>query len=84
MTNSPAIAAPAPAPVTIGDLKMAGRRLHAHCMECGHERPLDLCRVALPEAMTAAEAGSRLKCSACGSRRIYTRPEAVTEDDTHG
>ena len=79
-TTSPA----APAPVTVRDLKLSGRRLQAYCMECGHERPLDLCRVALPEAMTAAEAGSRLKCSACGSRRIYTRPEPPTEDAGHG
>ena len=79
-TTAPA----APVPVTIGDLKLAGLRLQAHCMECGHERPLDLCRVALPEALTAAEAGSRLKCSACGSRRIYTRPEPPMEDAAHG
>lgn len=63
-------------PVTIGELRHAGRRLHAHCMECGHERPLDLTRVALPAHLHAANAGSRLKCSACGSTHIYTAPEA--------
>lgn len=69
---------------TVGDMRRSGRRLWAHCMECGHERALDLARVALPDSEPIPTAGQRLKCSSCGSRRIYTCPETPRESGTEG
>lgn len=69
---------------TVGDLKRAGRRLWAHCMECGHERALDLAHVSLADAETVPTVGQRLKCSGCGSKRIYTCPESPREPGGEG
>jgi len=67
--------AAAPKGLTLGELRAAGRKLHAYCTDdCGHERDLDLARIALPANLAVAEAGGRLKCRECGGKRIYTLP----------
>lgn len=65
---------------TIGDLRREGRALHAYCIDCGRERDLDLARIALGDALTVTEAGSRLRCRDCGGRKIFVTPaELETE-----
>lgn len=63
-------------PVTIGDLRRAGRRLWCYCEDCGREveKDLNVWR-ALDDAVEVPSAGKHLKCSQCGSGRVSTRPQ---------
>src|SRR5687768_14754620 len=55
-------------PVTIGDL-IRDRRLR------GRERDLDPSSLPLPGEYPVPDVGKRMRCSACGSRKIHTAPE---------
>jgi hypothetical protein len=63
------------ASVVIADLIRAHRLLWVYCSECGRERDLDPATLPLPGDYPVPDVGKRMKCSACGSRKITTRPE---------
>ena len=62
--------------VTLGDLIREGKLLWTYCIDCGRERDLDPKQISLPPDTTVPGLGRRhLRCSACGSRKVDTRPE---------
>ena len=61
--------------VRIGDLMRDRRLLWVSCNECGRERDADPSTLPLPDEHPVPDVGKRMKCSACGSRKITTRPE---------
>ena len=65
--------------VTLGDLACAGRTVWAYCLDCFRERDLVPTRLGLPGDLTVPEIARRLKCAACGSRRIQTKPQLHDE-----
>ena len=63
-------------PVTLADLIRDRQLLWAYCCACGRERDLDPAVLALPPGTPVPGLGRRhLRCSACGSNKIDTRPE---------
>src|SRR5215472_6988058 len=62
-------------PVLLGDLIRDGKLLWLYCRDCFRERDVDPSTIALPPDMPVPEIGKRMKCSACGSRRIDSRRE---------
>lgn len=62
-------------PVRLGDLAREGKLLWGYCRACGRERDIDPATIPLPAAVPVPEIGRRMRCTACGSRRIDTRPE---------
>ena len=63
-------------PVTLADLSREGRKMWTYCTECGRERDLDPGSLPLPPGTPVPGLGRRfMKCSACGSRKVDTRPE---------
>jgi hypothetical protein len=61
-------------PVTLGDLAHDGKLLWVYCTECGRERDLDPLSLPLPGETPVPSVGKRMKCSACGSRKVDARP----------
>ena len=61
--------------VTIGDLIASGKSVWVYCRNCGRERDLDPAALPVPPAQSVPLLGRRMRCSACGSRKITTRPE---------
>src|SRR5436190_10635586 len=57
-------------PVTLGDLIGADKLLWVYCRDCCHERDLNPANVPLPADTPVPDAGKRMKCSVCGSRKI--------------
>ena len=62
-------------PVTIGDLMRDRRLLWVYCRECGRERDLRPATLPRPGEYPVPDIGKRMRCSACGSRKVYTAPE---------
>ena len=62
-------------PVTLGDLIREGKLLWCYCRHCGRERDVDPATITLPPEFPVPEVGRRMKCGACGSREIETKPE---------
>jgi hypothetical protein len=62
-------------PVTLGDLINAGKLLWVYCCDCGRERDVDPAALPLPADFPVPSVGSRMKCSACASRKIDAKPE---------
>jgi hypothetical protein len=62
-------------PVTLGDLIRESKLLWCYCRECCRERDVDPATIPLPPEFPVPEVGSRMKCSACGSRAVETKPE---------
>jgi hypothetical protein len=62
-------------PVTLGALIADSKLLWCYCRDCGRERDLDPASVPLPAGFPVPQIGSRMKCSACGSRKVTTAPE---------
>ena len=62
-------------PVTLGDLVDAGKLRWVYCCDCGRERDINPASVPLPASFPVPSVGSRMKCSACASRKINTKPE---------
>jgi hypothetical protein len=62
-------------PITLGDLIEAKKLLWVYCCDCGHERELDPGSLPLPWDTRVPSVGKHLKCSACGSKKINTKPE---------
>jgi hypothetical protein len=62
-------------PVTLGDLIREGKLLWTYCRDRYHECDVDPATIPLPPEFPVPEVGSRMKCSACGSRAVETKPE---------
>ena len=62
-------------PVTLGDLVLLDKLLWVYCCDCGHERDVDPLSIGLPVETPVPSVGKRMKCSACGSRKIDAKPE---------
>ncbi len=66
-------------PVTLGDLIRDSKLMWTYCCTCGRELDIDPSTLALPENTPVPGIGRRfMKCSACGSKKIDTRPELYT------
>ena len=64
-----------PAPMTLGNMRENGlRAVTATCLarECGHSA--DVIVDELGDAVFVPDVGRRMRCSACGGKRIETRP----------
>ena len=48
-----------------------------YCCDCGHERDVNRAMVLLPAEAPVPEVGKHMKCSACGSRKINTKPDCT-------
>ena len=64
-----------PAPVRLSDLIAAGKLLWVYCCDCGRERDVDPATIPLPGDHPVPTIGKRMRCSACGSRKVNTKPE---------
>lgn len=63
-------------PVTIGDLIDGGKLLLVYCLSCCREKDVDPASLALPRDTPVPGLGRKhMVCTACGSRKIDTRPE---------
>ena len=62
-------------PVLLGDLIRDGKLLWLYCRDCFRERDVDPSTIPLPPDVPVPEIGKHMKCSACGSRKIDSRPE---------
>ena len=62
-------------PLTLGDLVLLDKLLWVYCCDCGHERDVNPATVPLPAETPVPAIGKHMKCSACGSRKINTKPE---------
>jgi hypothetical protein len=62
-------------PVTLGDLLSSDKLLWVYCRACGRERDVNPATAPLPAQTPVPEVGKHMKCSACGSRQIDTKPE---------
>ncbi len=63
-------------PVTLGDLIRDGKLMWTYCISCCRERDIDPASLPLPSTTPVPGLGQRhMRCSACGSREIDTRPE---------
>ena len=59
--------------MTLGNMRANGvRALIAACLDCRHSA--DVVVDTLSESLAVPDIGRRVVCSACGSRRIETRP----------
>lgn len=71
-------------PVTIGDLRAHGKRLHVLCRGCGWEREPHLDEgsfASVPDSTTLAEVRTKLKCKMCGERqKIWVAAEYADAD----
>ena len=71
-------------PVTIGDLKIAGKLLELGCMGCSRHLYVDPASLPLPDGLPVPETAGRLACSQCGAinqptwHPIWARPDART------
>jgi len=64
-----------PGPVTLSDLIRDKRLMWTYCRVCGRERDLDPASIPLPPDHPVFAIGKRMRCTACGSREIETKPE---------
>jgi hypothetical protein len=62
-------------PVLLGDPIRDGKLLWLYCRDCLRERDVDPATIPLSPDVPVPEIGKRMKCSACGSRKIDSRPE---------
>jgi len=62
-------------PVPLGDLIEAKKLLWVYCCDCGHEREVDPAALPLSWNTPVPLIGTHMKCSACGSHKINTKPE---------
>ena len=64
-----------PKPMTLGNMRQNGvRAVIATCLnrDCGHKADVTVDQLA--DGMFVPDAGARMRCSACGGRKIETRP----------
>ena len=61
--------------MTLANMRATGvRAVSATCEACSHSADVNVNVDALPETVTVPKAGQRLRCSACGGKRVLTRP----------
>jgi hypothetical protein len=72
--------APCGPTVPLGELAAAGKLLWVYSSDCGGERDIDPASLPLPASFPVPEVGSRMKCSACASRKINTKPQLYPGD----
>jgi len=60
-------------PVTLGDFFRDSKLLWTYCRDCCRERYVDPATIQLPPEFPVPNVGSRMKCSACGSRAVFLR-----------
>jgi hypothetical protein len=77
MGSPEAIAPTMTRPALLGDLIRDGKLLWLYCRECHRERDVDPATIPLPPDVPVPEIGKRMKCSACGSRKIDSRPDCI-------
>ena len=65
--------------IKIGALAASGRHLIAECVDCGHSRKIPADRIALSPDTPVADAGKHMRCTACRSKKVLTRPESVRD-----
>lgn len=66
---------PAGGPVTLGDLARDGKLLWGWCADCGREQDMDPRTLPLPSSYAVPDVGARMRCTACGGRKVRTAPE---------
>ncbi len=62
--------------MTLGNMREHGvRSVAAHCQQvgCGHSSSISM--DALPDHYPVPDVALRLRCSACGSRKVKTQPD---------
>jgi DNA-directed RNA polymerase subunit RPC12/RpoP len=70
-------------PMSLANMRQNGVRVViAACEACGHKADVNV--DALLETAFVIEAGRRLRCSACGGKKIDTRPAWHTARDSWG
>ena len=62
-------------PVRLADLIREGKLLWVYCRACGREKDIDPATLPLPADVPVPNVGRSMKCSACGSRKVETKPE---------
>ena len=62
-------------PVALGDVARDGKLLWVYCCDCDRERDIEPLSIGLPAETPVPSVGKRMKCSACGSRKIDAKPE---------
>jgi hypothetical protein len=62
-------------PVLLGDLIRERKLLWAWCCDCCRERDIDPATIPLPSSTPVPEVGRHMRCSACESRNVSTKPE---------
>jgi hypothetical protein len=68
--------------MTLANMRANGIRAIIATCACGHKA--DVIVDALPETTFVPEAGRRLSCSACGGKKIDTRPAWHTARNAFG
>ena len=63
-------------PVTIGDLRRKGELLEVGCTKCWNVRYVDAVTLPFHGNMAVPEAYRRMRCSKCGEKAGYSRPDA--------
>lgn len=67
-------------PMDLANMRQNGvRSLLAWCLDCGHEATVNVDH--LPGHLAVPSFAERMKCSACGSRKISVRPAWNTKPD---
>jgi DNA-directed RNA polymerase subunit RPC12/RpoP len=70
-------------PMSLANMRANGvRAVIAACEACGHKA--DVIVDAMPETTFVPEGGRRLRCTACGGKRINTRPAWHTARNAFG
>jgi hypothetical protein len=60
-------------PMPLSHMRLQGTRsVDATCVSCKHDSKVNV--DALPDDLPVPDVALRLRCSACGSKRILTRP----------
>lgn len=74
--------------VRLGDLLNLDVQVFCWCNRCAHSAsvPAAVLAASLGPAMPAPDVGARMRCSACGSRDVATRPDwpSLGEVTRHG
>ncbi len=62
------------APMTLANMRAHGvRSIAAECRDCQHEATVSA--EGLPDDLLVPDVALRLRCSACGSKAVVTRPD---------
>jgi hypothetical protein len=65
--------------ISLAQLAAAGRFVVVECGACPNRRLMKPVALGLPLATAVSVAGTLLKCSKCGSKRVLTFPESARD-----